>query len=163
MLTNFFQPFFESTISDAPCFDQEDSSCMEAINLVGSTAMTVFLGMALSLTLVFILIAALPKYSFKSKIFSDVLLRRISFIFGFILTLFLLNSCWNSACVLCESRTDSDVALPAFASAAKIYYYISMLVYPILFWIVAFILNKFFNRRKLFSIFKSNNKIFGLI
>ena len=72
MLTNFFQSFFQS-ISDAPCFDQEDTSCMEAINLVGSTAMTVFLGMALLLTIVFILIAALPKYSFKSKIFSDIL------------------------------------------------------------------------------------------
>ena len=162
MLTNFFQSFFQS-ISDAPCFDQEDTSCLEAINLVGSTAMTVFLGMALLLTIVFILIAALPKYSFKSKIFSDILLRRISFIFGFIMTLFLLNLCWNSACLLCEMRTDNDMALPAFASAAKMYYYISMLVYHIVFWIVAFVFNKFLKRRKLFSIFISNNKIFGII
>ena len=162
MFTELFQNLFQS-ISDAPCLDSEDTNCIEAINLIGSTAMNVFFSMALSLTIVFILIAALPKYSFKSKIFSDILLRRISFIFGFIMTLFLLNLCWNSACLLCEQRTDNDIALPAFASAAKIYYYISMLVYPILFWIVSFILNKFFNRRKLFSIFKSNNKIFGLI
>ena len=162
MFTELFQNLFQS-ISDAPCLDSEDTNCIEAINLIGSTAMNVFFSMALSLTIVFILIAALPKYSFKSKIFSDILLRRISFIFGFIMTLFLLNLCWNSACLLCEKRTDNDIALPAFASAAKIYYYISMLVYPILFWIVSFILNKFFNRRKLFSIFKSNNKFFGLI
>ena len=162
MFTELFQNLFQS-ISDAPCLDSEDTNCIEAINLIGSTAMNVFFSMALSLTIVFILIAALPKYSFKSKIFSDILLRRISFIFGFIMTLFLLNLCWSSACLLCEMRTDNDISLPAFASAAKIYYYISMLVYPILFWIVAFILNKFFNRRKLFSIFKSNNKIFGLI
>ena len=162
MLPDFFNSFFKS-ISEAPCLDSQTEDCKDAINLLGSTSMNVFLGMALSLTLVFILIATLPKYSFKSKIFSDILLRRISFIFGFIMTLFLLNLCWNSACLLCEMRTDNDIALPAFASAAKIYYYISMLVYPILFWIVSFILNKFFNRRKLFSIFKSNNKIFGLI
>ena len=162
MLPDFFNSFFQS-ISEAPCLDSQNGDCIDAINLLGSTSMNVFLGMALSLTLVFILIATLPKYSFKSKIFSDIVLRRIIFIFGFILTLFLLNLCKISALLLCSQRQDSQDSLNAFTSAAKIYYYISMLVYPILFWIVAFILNKFFNRRKLFSIFKSNNKIFGLI
>ena len=162
MLTNFFNSFFQS-ISDAPCLDSTNEDCLTAINLIGSTAMNVFLGMALSLTLVFILIATLPKYSFKSKIFSDIVLRRIIFIFGFILTLFLLNLCKISALLLCSQRQDSQDSLNAFTSAATIYFYISMVVYPILFWIVAFILNKFFNRRKLYSIFKSNNKIFGLI
>ena len=162
MFTELFQNLFQS-ISDAPCLDSEDTNCIEAINLIGSTAMNVFFSMALSLTIVFILIAALPKYSFKSKIFSDIVLRRIIFIFGFILTLFILNLCWISAGLICEKRIDPQESIEAFSSAATIYFYISMVVYPILFWIVAFILNKFFNRRQLFSIFKSNNKIFGLI
>ena len=162
MLPDFFNSFFKS-ISEAPCLDSQNGDCIDAINLLGSTSMNVFLGMALSLTLVFILIATLPKYSFKSKIFSDIVLRRIIFIFGFILTLFLLNLCKISALLLCSQRQDSQDSLNAFTSAATIYFYISMVVYPILFWIVAFILNKFFNRLQLFSIFKSNNKIFGLI
>ena len=162
MITEFFQSFFQSAISDAPCFDQEDTSCLESINLVSSTSMNVFLGLAIVLTVVFILLATLPKNSFKSQFFSDIFWRRICFIFGFIVTLLLLNLCWGAAILLCNLRTDSDVAAAVFTATAKMYYYISMIIYPLLFWLVAFIFNKFLKRRKLFSIFISNNKIFGL-
>lgn len=67
MITEFFQSFFQSAISDAPCFDQEDTSCLESINLVSSTSMNVFLGLAIVLTVVFISLATLPKNSFKSQ------------------------------------------------------------------------------------------------
>ena len=42
MFTELFQNLFQS-ISDAPCLDSEDTNCIEAINLIGSTAMNVFL------------------------------------------------------------------------------------------------------------------------
>ena len=58
---------------------------------------------------------------------------------------------------------DTAVYKEIFEPFISLYFYISLAIYPVLFWLVAFVFNTLLHRRKLNTIFRSNNKVFGLI
>jgi hypothetical protein len=154
---------FFGLISEVMCFDMEDSACIEGAQAAISQATNGFYYIAAIITLLFILLAALPKYSFKSSLLNDIIIRRVVFFLGLILSVFMLSSAWNVALGLCSMREDSDVAAETFVSLASTSYYIALAVYPLVFVLVSVAFNLLLKRRKLMTIFRSNNKIFGLI
>lgn len=162
MLTEQLAKLF-SSISTIECWDLEDSNCLEGVNNVISHANNVFYMFAISITVLFILLAALPKYTFKWSFLNDIILRRLIFLIGFLVSSYVLFSTWVAANYVCSLRDDSDVALPVFQQKVSLAYYISLALYPIIFIVVSVCLNAFLKRRKLFSIFRSNNKILGII
>jgi hypothetical protein len=162
MITEQLAALF-SQIAEIECWDMEDGACIEGVQAVISQAGSGFYTIAGSITLVFILLASVPKYTFKWSIFNDIILRRLIFFMGLGSSVYTLLTAWVTAMSLCSMRDDGDVALEVFASMATTSYYIAMAIYPLTFILVAFVFDKFLHRRKLMSIFRSNNKIFGLI
>ncbi|MFM7054762.1 MAG: hypothetical protein ACKOX7_08475, partial [Bacteroidota bacterium] len=69
----------------------------------------------------------------------------------------------NISLGLCSMREDSDVATQTFMDMASMAYYISLAIYPVVFVLVSVGFNYLLKRRKLMTIFRSHNKIFGLI
>ena len=162
MFNDLFSGLF-SSISDASCMDNENTDCQEGITAAVSAVGPMFLYVAVAITLVFILLTSIPKYSFKLGIFSDVLIRRIIFFVGLIFCTFTLWSAYAVCKTLCGLRSDSDLAWDNFGPLININFFISLAIYPALFWLVSFCFNRFLNRRKLNTVFVSNNKIFGII
>ncbi len=162
MIVDFFYKLF-SGISDVTCMDTENTDCLEELNIVKASVGNNFIYTAIALTLVFILLAALPRYTFNLKFLNDVLLRRILFFLGLGFTIYVLFVAKSTAEMLCTQRADGDIAWTNFEALISIQFYISLAIYPILFWLVAFVFNTFLHRRKLNTIFRSNNKVFGLI
>jgi len=68
MILNLFKTLF-AAISDIQCMDMENSDCMEGLQQVSSgvSSMLIYLGIAISV--IFILLAAVPKYSFSLGFF----------------------------------------------------------------------------------------------
>lgn len=161
MILNLFKTLF-AAISDIQCMDMENSDCMEGLQQVSSgvSSMLIYLGIAISV--IFILLAAVPKYSFSLGFFNDVTIRRILFILGLCTSTYVLFTAYSACQVLCSLRSDGDLAWSNFSPLISLKFYISLVIYPVIFWLTAFCLNLFTSRRKLFTIFKSNNKIFGL-
>jgi hypothetical protein len=163
MIQDLFSKLFIS-ITEIQCWDLNDGTCVDEVNNVITNVSNTFYLNSLIITILFILIAAIPKYSFKWKFLNDIVIRRISFILGMLFSSYLLFAAWSTAIYLCSQRSeDADIAKETFVSLASMSYYISYAIFPIVFFFVAWIFDKFFKRRKLFTIFKSNNKIFGLI
>jgi hypothetical protein len=152
-----------SQIAEIECWDMEDGACIDGVQSVISQAGFGFYTIAGIITFFSLVFAALPKYTFKWSIFNDIILRRLIFLLGLALSVYTLLTAWVTALSLCAMRDDGDVAVEVFSSMASTAYYIAMAIYPLTFILVAFVFDKFLHRRKLMSIFRSNNKIFGLI
>jgi len=147
----------------------ENTNLMALLDYVNTT----FIVYTLALTLIFILLSAIPRYSFRLSFMNDVLLRRIIFFIGLIFTTYVaitMHSSFYNA--LLQNQTCTDIFNPGddtavykeiFEPFISLYFYISLAIYPVLFWLVAFVFNTLLHRRKLNTIFRSNNKVFGLI
>jgi hypothetical protein len=162
MFNDFFAGLFNS-VSDASCMDKDNSDCMEGMTAAASQVSPMFIYVAVGLTILFLILAAVPKYSFKLGFFTDILIRRIIFLVGLVFSTLTLLGAYGASKMLCSMRTDSDIAWDNFSPLININFYISLVIYPVLFWAVAFCFNRFLNRRKLNTVFVSNNKIFGII
>jgi hypothetical protein len=162
MINEQLEGFFTS-ISEIECWDMEDSNCIEGVQAAISQASSGFYYIAAVVTVLFILLAALPKYSFKSTLFNDIIIRRVVFFLGLGVSVYLLSTAWNISLGLCSMREDSDVATQTFMDMASMAYYISLAIYPVVFVLVSVGFNYLLKRRKLMTIFRSHNKIFGLI
>jgi hypothetical protein len=78
------------------------------------------------------------------------------------MTIFTMLQFWGTLELLAATRSDSDVAGEILSEIGMQWSIIGMAIYPVAFLIAAILLNMLKNR-KLITIFKSNNKIFGLI
>jgi hypothetical protein len=187
MINNYFTETFQKALStQIPGTDKalseddfqriadgETIDSIENITALTDYTNTSFLTFAFALTLVFILLAAIPRYSFRLSFLNDVLLRRIIFFIGLIFTTYVaitMHSSFYNA--LLQNQTCTDIFNPGddtavykeiFEPFISLYFYISLAIYPVLFWLVAFVFNTLLHRRKLNTIFRSNNKVFGLI
>ncbi|MEN9344574.1 MAG: hypothetical protein RLZZ60_43 [Bacteroidota bacterium] len=161
MIVDFFKNLF-SGISDVLTFDLDNADPIEIDSIVSSVGMN-FIFVALILTIVFVLLAAIPRYTFTLSFMNDILLRRIIFFIGLGFTLYVLYVANTTVKSLCEARNDKDIAWDNFSPLISMHFYISLAIYPVLFWLVAFVFNTLLHRRKLNTIFRSNNKVFGLI
>lgn len=161
MLQDFLDTLF-SIISEIDCWDMEDPNCVDGATEALSAIQSSFLQVSLMLSIAFILLALLPKYSFKKKMIDDILQRRLIFLVGFSLTIYMMLQFWGTLELLAATRSDSDVASEILSGIGMQWGIIGMVIYPITFLIAAVLLNMVKNR-KLMTIFKSNNKIFGLI
>ena len=145
----------------------ENTNLMALLDYVNTT----FIVYTLALTLIFILLSAIPRYSFRLSFMNDVLLRRIIFFIGLIFTTYVAISIHSSFYFALDQDSswknmfnpDENLYNDLFEPFISLYFYISLAIYPILFWLVAFVFNTFLHRRKLNTIFRSNNKVFGLI
>ena len=187
MINNYFTEAFQKALStQIPGTDKAlseddfqriaDGETLDSIeNITALTNYTnnSFLIFAFAITLIFVLLAALPRYSFKLSFLNDVLLRRIIFFIGLIFASYIVITMHSSFYeALMQNPTCSEIFNPGddstvykemFEPSISMYFYISLAIYPVLFWLVAFVFNTFLHRRKLNTIFRSNNKVFGLI
>lgn len=162
MLTELIETLFE-IIQSIDCWDMEDPSCIDGASEALSAITSIFLQFSLGLTFLFVLIASVFKYQFKKSALSDIAWRRVVFFLGWFINYYFLNLFANVAVALSETRADSDVASEVVAGAANDWMIIGIVLYPVVFFGVAFLFNAILKRRKLYSIFRSNNKFFGLI
>jgi hypothetical protein len=162
MITELIETLFE-IIQSIDCWDMEDPSCIDGASEALSAITSIFFQFSIFITLLFILLASIFKYQFKKSALSDIAWRRVVFFLGWFINYYFLNLFANIAVALSETRADSDVASEVVSSAANNWMIIGIALYPIVFFGVAFLFNTVFKRRKLYSIFRSNNKLFGLI
>jgi len=161
MLQDFLDTLF-SIIKEIDCWDMEDPNCVDGATEALASIQSSFLQYSLLYSVVFILLALLPKYSFKKRMIDDILQRRLIFFAGFAVTIFTMLQFWGTLELLAATRSDSDVAGEILSGIGMQWGIIGMVIYPLVFVIAAILLNMVKNR-KLMTIFKSNNKIFGLI
>ena len=162
MINEQLESLFTS-ITEIECWDMEDSNCIEGVQTAIAQANNGFYYIATALTLIFVILAAAPRYTFKWSFLNDIILRRLIFFTGLGLVSYMLNTAWNTALNLCSLREDSDVASQTFTDLASSAYYLSYAIYPVTFILVAVIFNFLLKRRKFMTIFRSHNKTFGLI
>jgi len=161
MLQDFLDTLF-SIIKEIDCWDMEDPNCVDGATEALAAIQSSFLQYSLMYSIFFILLALLPKYSFKKRMIDDILQRRLIFFLGFAMTIFTMLQFWGTLELLAATRSDSDVAGEILSGIGMQWGIIGMVIYPVTFLIAAILLNMVKNR-KLMTIFKSNNKIFGLI
>ena len=162
MIADLFADLF-SLISEIDCWDMDDPNCMEGVLLVLGFISNALYGLTGTITLLFLLLAALPRYTFRWSFLNDIILRRVIFLAGLGLTAYMIFAAWDSALTLCSLREDSDMATEVFAARANQARIIALCIYPVTFLVVSLALDKLLRRRKLMTIFRSNNKVFGLI
>lgn len=161
MLQDFLDTLF-SIIKEIDCWDMEDPNCVDGATEAIAAIQSSFLQYSIIFSLLFIVLALLPKYSFKKRMIDDIMQRRLIFFLGFAITIFTMLQFWGTLELLAATRSDSDVAGEILSGIGMQWGIIGMTIYPVVFLLAAFVLNMMKNR-KLMTIFQSNNKIFGLI
>jgi hypothetical protein len=162
MITDLLSELF-TAITEIECWDMDDSNCIEGVQMVIASISNSFYGFAGAITLVFLLLTALPKYTYRWSFLNDIIMRRFLFLAGLGLSIYVLMASWDAALGLCALRDDSDTAMAVFEEQAGQARAIAMCIYPVTFLVLAVLLDKLLRRRKLMTVFRSNNKIFGLI
>jgi hypothetical protein len=161
MLQDFISNLF-SLITDIECWDIDDPSCAEGAAEASDAILMTFIEYPIYYTVLFIMLASIPRYGFRWSVLNDIIIRRVTFFVGFGLTVYTLMKFSAVAALLSATRSDSDVASDIVAEITGQGFLIGIAIYPVLFFVVAFVLN-LLHRRKLMTIFRSNTKIFGLI
>lgn len=160
MINDLIQSFL-AIITQIDCWDSDNPDCVAGMAEAKSTIMFLFLITTISITILFISFASFIKYQFIKAKISDIALRRIIFLLGYIINAYLLFSIYVQAIMLSDTRLDRDVSTEIIASECFKWLLLGNVAYLFLFFLTAFILNVL-KRRKLMTIFRSNNKFLGL-